>query len=112
MCFILKQNAGRGLIQERADIIPLQFNIVLCIEMRKSLNRNVLMGREKKSYDQDSFFHLAFARMPRAEARGGMARGDRGVARRAKSGSFGAVPLGFATDAPRGRAGSFTLYIF
>jgi len=58
------------------------------------------------------FFHLAFARMPRAEARGGMARGDRGVARRAKSGSFGAVPLGFATDAQRVRAGSFTLYIF
>jgi hypothetical protein len=28
---------------------------------------------------------LAFARMPRAEARGGMARGDRGAARRAKS---------------------------
>jgi len=36
--------------------------------------------------------------MPRAEARGGMARGDRGVARRAKSGGFGVVPLGFATD--------------
>ncbi|OGP70737.1 MAG: hypothetical protein A2W09_00800 [Deltaproteobacteria bacterium RBG_16_50_11] len=43
---------------------------------------------------------LAFARMPRAEARGQMARGDRGEARRAKSGGFGAVPLGFATDAP------------
>ena len=80
--------------------------------MEKSFNRNVLIGREKKFYKQDSFFHLAFARMPRAEARGGMARGDRGVARRAKSGSFGAVPLGFARDAPRGRAGSFTLYIF
>ena len=37
--------------------------------------------------------------MPRAEARGGMARGDRGVARRAKQGGFGAVPLGFPTDA-------------
>jgi len=37
-----------------------------------------------------------------------MARGDRGEARRAKSGGFGAVPLGFATDAPRFRGGSFT----
>ena len=27
-------------------------------------------------------------------------RGDRGVARRAKPGGFGVVPLGFATDAP------------
>ena len=50
--------------------------------------------------------------MPGAEARGGMARGDRGEARRAKSGGFGAVPLGFATDAPRGSAGSFTLLQF
>jgi hypothetical protein len=51
-------------------------------------------------------------------ARGGMATGDRGVARKAKTGlprhsfapagGFGAVPLGFATDAPRGSAGSFT----
>jgi len=31
-----------------------------------------------------------------------MARGDRGEARRAKSGGFGAAPLGFATDTPRG----------
>ncbi len=38
--------------------------------------------------------------MPRAEARGGMATGDRGVARRVKPGGFGAVPLGSATDAP------------
>ena len=47
-----------------------------------------------------------------------MATGDRGVARRAKTGlprqsfatagGFGAVPLGFATDAPRGSAGNFT----
>ena len=47
-----------------------------------------------------------------------MATGDRGVARRAKTGlprhsfatagGFGGVPLGFATDAPRGSAGSFT----
>jgi len=37
-----------------------------------------------------------------------MATGDRGVARRAKTGGFGAVPLGFATGAPRGSAGSFT----
>ncbi len=51
---------------------------------------------------------LAFARMPRVEARGGMATRDRGVARRAKTGGFGGVPLGFATDAPRGSAGSFT----
>jgi hypothetical protein len=56
MCFILKQNAGRGLIKERADIIPQQINIVLWIGMRKSLNGNVLIGGEKKSYDQDSFF--------------------------------------------------------
>jgi hypothetical protein len=51
-------------------------------------------------------------------ARGGMATGDRGVARRAKTGlprhsvvtagGSGGVPLGFATDAPRGSAGSFT----
>ncbi len=40
-------------------------------------------------------YSLAFARMPRAEARGGMATGDRGVARREKPGGFGAVPLGF-----------------
>jgi len=55
--------------------------------------------------------------MPRAEARGGMATGDRAVAIRAKAGwasveikssCFGAVSLGFATDAPRGSAGSFT----
>jgi hypothetical protein len=46
--------------------------------------------------------------MPRAKAQGGMARGDRDVARRVKSGGFGAVPLGFATDATRGSAGSFT----
>jgi len=49
--------------------------------------------------------------MPRAAARGGMATGDRGVARRAKTGGFDAVPLGFATDAPRGSAGSFTYSI-
>jgi len=46
--------------------------------------------------------------MRRAEARGGMARGDRGGARREKPGGFGAVPLGFATDGPRRSAGSFT----
>jgi hypothetical protein len=52
---------------------------------------------------------LAFARMPSAEARGGMARGDRGVARSAKPGGFGVVPLGFATDAPPcGRGASFS----
>ena len=45
--------------------------------------------------------------MPRAEAQGGVARGDRGEALRAKSGGFGAVPLGFATAAPpRGRGAS------
>jgi len=62
-------------------------------------------------------FSLAFARMPRAEAQGGMAIGDRAVATRAKAGwasvetkssCFGAVSLGFATDAPRGSAWSFT----
>ncbi len=41
-----------------------------------------------------------------------MTRGDRGEARRAKSGSFGTVPLGFATDAPRGSAESFTYGLF
>jgi len=65
--------------------------------------------------------------MPRAEARGGMATGDRAVARRARAAQalapregglahaaqapalrVGAVPLGFTTDAPRGSAGSFT----
>jgi len=71
-----------------------------------------LLKERRNPITRIAFFHLAFARMPRAEARGGVARGDRGVARRAKSGSFGAVPLGFATDAPRGRTGSFTLYIF
>ena len=59
--------------------------------------------------------------MPRAAARGGsayaegygptqMATGDHGVAHRAKTGGFGAVPLGFATDAQRGSAGSFTYW--
>jgi DNA repair protein RecO (recombination protein O) len=38
-----------------------------------------------------------------------MATGDRGVARRAKPDGFGVVPLGFATDAPRLGAGSFTM---
>jgi hypothetical protein len=57
---------------------------------------------------RDTFRSLASARMPCAEAQGTMAGGDRGEARRAKSGGFGAVPLGFTTDAPRGRAGSFT----
>jgi hypothetical protein len=54
---------------------------------------------------------LAFARMPRVEAWGGMATDDRGVARRAKTGGFGGVPLGFATDAPRGSARSFTCQV-
>jgi len=36
---------------------------------------------------------LAFAGMPRGEARGGMATGDCGVADRAKTGGFGGVPL-------------------
>ena len=47
--------------------------------------------------------------MPRVEAREGMATGDH-VARRAKTGGFGGVPLGFATDAPAGSAGSFTIF--
>jgi len=41
-----------------------------------------------------------------------MARGDRGEARMAKSGSFGAVPLGFDTDGPRGSAESFSDGLF
>jgi len=57
------------------------------------------------SFDSSS---LAFAGMPRAEARGGTAISDRDVTRRAKTGGFGGVPLGFATDAPRGSAGSLT----
>ena len=60
MCFILKQNARRGLIQERADVIPQQINIVLWIGIRKSLNRNVLIEEEKKFYEQDFFFHLTY----------------------------------------------------
>jgi len=55
MCFILKQNAGRGVIQHLATIIPQQINILLWIGMKKSLNRNVLIGREKKFYKQDPF---------------------------------------------------------
>jgi len=47
MCFIFKQNAGDGLIQDLAIIIPQQINTVLWIGMRKSLNRNVYIGREK-----------------------------------------------------------------
>jgi hypothetical protein len=38
-----------------------------------------------------------------------MATGDRGVARRAKTGGFGGVAVGFATDAPCGGTGSFTV---
>jgi len=60
MCFILKQNARRGLIQERADVIPQQINIVLWIGIRKSLNRNVLIEEEKKFCEQDFFFHLTY----------------------------------------------------
>jgi hypothetical protein len=53
----------------------------------------------------------------RKRLRCAMATGDRAVAIRAKAGwasveikssCFGAVSLGFATDAPRGSAGSFT----
>ena len=72
---------------------------------RMTLRRIALLGAL-------ALFSLAFARMPRVAARGGMATGDRGVARRAKTGGFGAVPLGFATDAPRGSAGSFTHWHF
>jgi hypothetical protein len=45
-------------------------------------------------------YSLAFARMPHGLLWGGMANGDRGVARKAKPGGFGVVSLGFATDAP------------
>ena len=55
---------------------------------------------------------LAFARISRAEVRGAMARGSRSEARMAKSGSFGAVPLGFDTDGPRGSAESFNDVLF
>jgi len=66
MCFILKQNAGRGLIQDLAIIIPQQINIILWIGTRKSFNRNVLIEREKKSYDRDSFFspYISFKLFP------------------------------------------------
>ena len=40
--------------------------------------------------------------MPRVEARGGMATGDRGVAHRAKTGGYGGVALGFTTEARAG----------
>jgi hypothetical protein len=61
--------------------------------------------------------HAAQALAPRERLRCAMATGDRAVAIRAKAGwasveikssCFGAVSLGFATDAPRGSAGSFT----
>jgi hypothetical protein len=58
MCFILKQNAGRSLIQERADIIPQQINILLWIEMKKSLNRNVLIKRAENLMAGMLFFTL------------------------------------------------------
>jgi hypothetical protein len=48
------------MIQDLAIIIPQQINIVLWIGVRKSLNRNVLTGRKKESYNQDSFFHLIY----------------------------------------------------
>ena len=57
----------------------------------------------------------------RKRLRCAMATGDRAVAIRAKAGwasveikssCFGAVSLGFATDAPRGSAGSFTVSVF
>ena len=58
MCFIFKQNAGKGLIQERADLIPQQINILLWIGMKKSLNRNVHIGREKNTLARIPFFTL------------------------------------------------------
>jgi len=61
--------------------------------------------------------HAEQALAPRERLRCAMATGDRAVAIRAKAGwasveikssCFGAVSLGFATDAPRGSARSFT----
>jgi hypothetical protein len=71
MCFIFKQNAGRGMIQDRADIIPQQINIALWIGIRKSLNRNVLIGKQEKSFDQDSFFspYISFKLFPELRKR-------------------------------------------
>ena len=60
MCFILKQNAGKGLIQERADFIPQQINIILWIGMKNSLNRNVLVRREKNIMAGIPFFYRTY----------------------------------------------------
>ena len=51
--------------------------------------------------------YLVFTIPPRAEAQGGMVRGNHDVTRRAKSGGFDAFTLGFTTDAPCGSTGSF-----
>jgi hypothetical protein len=56
MCFILKQNAGKGLIQARADFIPQQINTLLWIGRKKSLNRKFYIGREKNLMPGKSFF--------------------------------------------------------
>jgi hypothetical protein len=58
MCFILEQNAGSGLIQERADAIPQQINIMLWIGMKKSLDGNVLTAdaREVSPYISSKLF--------------------------------------------------------
>jgi hypothetical protein len=60
MCLILKQNAGRGMIQDRANIIPQHINILLWIRMKKSLNRNVLMERIRNLMVRIPLFHLTF----------------------------------------------------
>ena len=51
-------------------------------------------------FTQSKEILLAFARIPRAEVRGAVARGGRGEARMARLGSFGTVPLGFAHRCP------------
>jgi hypothetical protein len=58
MCSILKQNAGRGMTHDWAHIIPQQINIALWIGIRKSLNRNVFIGREKNLLTRIPFFTL------------------------------------------------------
>jgi hypothetical protein len=79
-------------------------------------DRPAFAGRRSVSRSglPDDFRHLrslALATMPRAEAPGGITRGDRDVGRRAKAGGFGAVPLGFAAETPHGSAESFILGI-
>jgi hypothetical protein len=72
------------------DIFCLKENIISHLANQ---NLDVISGSNPSS--------LAFAGMRRAEAQRGMARGDHGEARRAKSDGFGVVPVGFAMDRVR-----------